>query len=70
MTTTQDEDADVPMQAVKGLNEATRKAMETSDVVLVQDGNLVRITPSGEVTILKSVTKRIKVPIQVKKHNQ
>lgn len=50
-----DEDADVPVRAVQALNDATRKALEAGQpVVMVRDRQLIRIV-GGVVEVLKEL---------------
>lgn len=62
-----DEDADVPTLAVQGLNEATRRARLAGDIVVVRDGNLLRIHPNGKVEVLQSVPGRVKVAVRTQR---
>jgi uncharacterized membrane protein len=54
------EDADVPEQAVRGLNEAQKVAMMNHAVLFVRDGKLIRLEKGVE-TVLKDMPPRIKV---------
>lgn len=60
------EDADVPSLAVEGLNEATRRAQSLGVIVVVRDGQLVKLD-RGEIEIVKTVPGRRKVATRVKK---
>lgn len=55
------DDVDIPAQAVKGLDEASRRARESGrPVVVIRDGQLVRLH-AGEVVVLKKLPARRKV---------
>jgi hypothetical protein len=61
-----DDDEGVPDQAVKGLNEASRRARDSGrPVVVVRDGQLVRLC-AGEVVVLKNLPARRKVAVRRK----
>jgi hypothetical protein len=60
------DDAVVPDQAVRGLDEATRRAREAGrPVVVVRDGQLVRLG-AGEPVVLKQLPARRKVAVRRK----
>lgn len=60
------EDEDVPELALQGLAAAQRKAEQSGQpLVLVRDGQLVRITATG-VTVLKQLGGRRKVDVRTK----
>ena len=60
------DDEEVPRQAVKGLDEATRRALNSGrPVVVVRDGHLVRLV-GGEVVVLKKLPARRKVVVRHK----
>jgi hypothetical protein len=55
------QDADVPFQAVKGLNEASRRARSSGrPVVLVRHGQLIQVS-GAETVVLKQLPARRKV---------
>jgi hypothetical protein len=60
------DDVAVPDQAVKGLDEASRRARASGrPVVVVRDGQLVRLD-RGEVVVLKKLPARRKVAVRRK----
>lgn len=64
MTHSNDErdEAEILRRGVEGLNAATRRALESGrPVVLVRDGQLVRIT-GDEVLVLKELPEPVEVP--------
>jgi hypothetical protein len=61
------EDADIPQMAVDALNAAHRRAVASGRaVVFIQDGELVEVSSSGK-TVLKKVSRRVKVTTLVKR---
>lgn len=61
-----DDDSAVPDQAVKGLDDATRRARQAGlPVVVVRQGRLVRLGPDGEL-VLKELPTRRKVAVRRK----
>ncbi|CAN5526661.1 hypothetical protein BH11PLA2_BH11PLA2_47280 [soil metagenome] len=67
MNATNSEDADVPDLAVKGLNEATRKARQAGEIVVVREGSLLRITQDAKVEVVRAVPGRKKVTVRTKR---
>ncbi|HEX8916180.1 MAG TPA: hypothetical protein VF796_27775 [Humisphaera sp.] len=66
-TTTDREDDEVPTMAVAALRAAQRRAESSGrPMVLVLDGKLVRVDPSGQ-TVLKTLPPRQKVSIREKR---
>jgi len=61
------EDADVPVLAVKGLDEATQRAREVGEIVVVRDNQLVKIAPNGKIEVLQVLPTRKKVTVRTKK---
>lgn len=60
-------DKDVPELALKALNEATQRALQSGcDVVLVENNQLVKISPTGK-TVLREMPPLEQVTIRVKK---
>ena len=55
------DDADVPVLAVQGLNAATRTARQAGDIVLIHNGRLVTIASCGLVELIRVVPGRTKV---------
>jgi hypothetical protein len=66
-TEIREQDSEVAEQAVRALDEATRRSRQSAvPLVLVVDGNLVRTGPSGT-TILKKLAPRLRVANRVKR---
>ncbi len=62
-----DDERDVPNEALQALSNATRRAMDSGQpVVMVVDGSLVRIEPSGT-TVLQVLPPRRKVTERIKR---
>jgi hypothetical protein len=61
------DDTDVPMLAVESLNQATIRTLQTSDIVVVRNNQLVRISPDQTVVVLKDVPGRKTVSVREKK---
>jgi len=61
------EDADVPALAVKGLNEATRKARKAGAIMVIRGGQLLKITQDVQVVVAPAVPGRKKVTVRSKR---
>lgn len=61
------EDADVPTLAVQGLNEATRKARQAGEIIVVRGGQLLKINGDATVQIVRAVPGRKKVAMRTKR---
>ncbi len=61
------EDSDVPTLAVQGLNKATRQARQAGAIVVVRGGDLLRITDSLTVEVIRAVPGRKKVTVRTKR---
>ena len=61
------EDADIPALAVRGLNEATRKARRAGAIVVVRGGQLLKITQDLQVEVVRAVPGRKKVTVRTKR---
>lgn len=60
-------DRDVPEMALKALDEATKRALQSGcDVVLVENNQLVKITPTGK-TVLRDMPPRVKASSRFKR---
>ncbi len=70
MSAATNEDADVPLLAVKGLDEATRKARLTGEILVVREWNLLKITQQATVEVVRGAQRRLKVKSRVKKIKQ
>ena len=66
MTGAFSEDTDIPALAVRGLNEATGKAKQAGEIVVVRSGQLLKITQDVEVEIVRAVPGRKKVAVRTK----
>lgn len=66
MNTVLSEDADVPALAVRGLTEATRKALLAGEIIVVRGGNLLKITQHASVEVIRAVPGRKKVTVRTK----
>lgn len=61
-------DAQVAAQAVQALTDAYQRAVaQRRGLVLVKNGELVRIGPSGQTTVMRKLTPRRKVTVRVKR---
>ncbi len=61
------EDADVPELAVKGLNDATRKAKQVGEIVVIRSNQLLKIVHGVTVEVVRTVPGRRKVGVLTKK---
>lgn len=60
-------DRDVPELALKALDEATQRALQSGcDVVLVENNQLVKIGPKGK-TVLRDMPPRVKASVRFKR---
>jgi hypothetical protein len=67
MNSSTSEDVDVPALAVQGLTEATRKALLAGEIVIVRDGNLLKISHNATVEVIRAVPGRKKVEVRTKR---
>ena len=67
MDPTDMEDDDVPFLGVEGLNEATRQARKVGDIVIVRDGQLIKLAPDSSFEVICEVPRRVKSTVRFKR---
>jgi hypothetical protein len=62
-----DDDDDVPALAVQALNEATQRARQIGDIVVVRDGYLIRLKQDSTFEVIQKVPESKKASVLEKK---